>query len=633
MRASLPSWLPALALATLLSACGGGGSGGDSGGVTPPAPPPSSPAVVRGVASVGAPLGGATVRVVDAKGTALGSATTHPTDGSYSLTLSSATPTLPLMLQARARDAAGQWVLLHTVLTEATAGSTVTAHITPLTQAHAALLLGGNPHAAFVQPAEGPLASLTSAQSLAASDFLKTLLKTPLADLKLTASSLNLISDSGFATPKSGADLLLEAVRVQLDGAQANTLTLASKLLVVPAAEVVVDLPAARTELIKASGSAPANAVTSALKVTAGASIALANAPLLDEVVTQINPLLARAAPADDYKATRPGSTVTDTNAVLYGYERHDGVDTNGLATRLAAWGTAGLQMGPLQVLGCADDVVKTNDCGRVLVASALTDRNGVVKDRLVNAVTYNTTQKRWRLLGNGKPLAMAVRPTSLLRLSGAGVAETTGTNPSAGVAVEVRDGGTTQNTVQAPSSFALPLATCNRDLLCLSTPGASSVNSTGGLLDQYIEATSTSWLSSVDAQRGARYTVSTVRSGASETRRIFLPSAVLLPSVSRHPTLDGVSASAPLTAAGLTAGLTLTWTPWATANPDLRVTEVRIVIRYAAGADGYLVTIDNQSQVRLPPVPAAGTPVAREIWLVAEDVRGQQMLTRYTLL
>ena len=420
MRFPALNWLLAIATAALVSACGGGGGGAAAPGSAASTPAPAA-AVLRGVASVGAPLGGATLAVVDAKGTAVGSATAHPTDGSYTLTLTTATPTLPLLLQARGRDAAGQWMLLHTVLTEL--GTNPTVHVTPLTQAHAALVLGGDPQAAFAKPADSALPGATAALSTAAADFLKTVLKTPLADLKLTASSLDLIGGSGFATAKSPADLLLEAVRIGLDGSSPPKLSLSSKFLASPAAEVEVDLVTARTELLKTTGATPANAITSTLKVTAGAATVLTNAGLLDSVATTINPMLARAAPADDYKALRAGSTVTDTNAVLYGYERHDGADSDALAAQFAAWGTSGLQMGPLQVLGCADDVAKTGDCLRVLVASTLTDRSGAVQGRLLNAVTYNTTQKRWKLIGNGKYVSVLLRPSSLLRLNGQGQA------------------------------------------------------------------------------------------------------------------------------------------------------------------------------------------------------------------
>ncbi len=51
-------------------------------------------------------------------------------------------------------------------------------------------------------------------------------------------------------------------------------------------------------------------------------------------------------------------------------------------------------------------------------------------------------------------------------------------------------------------------------------------------------------------------------------------------------------------------------------------------------GARRRLETLARQHpEVRLPGVSASnGTPTGHEIWLVAEDVRGQQLLTRYTL-
>ena len=199
-----PCWLPAAVAAGAATAA------------RVAAAPTPSPLVVSGVVSVGAAVGAASVSLLDASGQALGTATAHPVDGSYRITLSTSSPPLPLFLQAQGTDAGGRPVLLHSLVPSL--GSTgATAHITPLTQAVAALALGQDPQAAFAKPQEAALPSTTALLTPAA-DFLKTLLKSPLADVKISdATKLDLLSDSGFATPKSAADLLLESTRVQVE--------------------------------------------------------------------------------------------------------------------------------------------------------------------------------------------------------------------------------------------------------------------------------------------------------------------------------------------------------------------------------------------------------------------------------
>ena len=117
--------LALVCLTLCLASCGGGGGGGSDSSK------PATPPTLRGVAATGAPLVNATVSVVDGQGKSVGTATTHPTDGSYSLTLSSTSPAAPLFVQVRGMDATGAMQVLHS--TVPTVSAAMVAHVTPLT--------------------------------------------------------------------------------------------------------------------------------------------------------------------------------------------------------------------------------------------------------------------------------------------------------------------------------------------------------------------------------------------------------------------------------------------------------------------------------------------------------------------
>ncbi len=631
----------ALPLAVLLSACGGGGGGSDGGGGNPPPTDPvAPPPVLSGIASVGAPLGGARIAVVDAQGTALGNTTAHPTDGTYRLTLSNASFTLPLLVQARGVDAAGRPALLHTVLTSVntTANTTTnatTAHVTPLTQALSALVLGGDPQPVFAKPTDfsASLGATNSALNTAALEFLKTLIKTGLTDVKITnTTGFNPVTDPGFITPKSSADLLLEGLRIQLED---NRLSLSNKFLISLLPEVEVDLAKARTELLKPTDAtpapAPATAITSTLKVTTTASALLNNAGTMDGVVATLNPLLAAAASAASIKST-----------VLTGaYDQHDGVGIDALADQLASWGAAGYQLGPVQVLACVDDAPRAADCTRVLAASTVSDRSGTPRARLVNVISYFTAPKKWQLSGNAKALGFEVRAASWLRLNGSGEPESGGTNPSGGIEVllQGRDAtGTdliTTATVQSPAAFALPFASCQSRLLCLAPPNAVTTTPTGGLADHFLQPGVLGWLGGADAQRGARYRASYTRGTTAEVRSAYLPTTVnLSPDRTRSPVLDGVSDTAPLTASRLRDGYRAAWAGWAALQPQWQLVRVRAVARFA---DRVLIAEADPAGANAVDVPglklaATDAPLAYDLWLMAVNNQGQMAYTRYTL-
>lgn len=619
----------AIAALLLLSACGGGGGGG--GGDDSPAPP--SPTQLEGVVSVGAPLGNARVQIADAQGNLLGSATAQASDGRYRITLSNANPPLPLLLQAQGDDAAGRRQLLHSLVSSLTSGTTATAHITPLTQASAALALGAEPRGLFAKANDPTLAATTAAVAQGADALLKTVLKTPLAELKLS-DSLNLQTDAGFANSKSAADLLLEAVRLQIEaasGAVPARLQLSSKFLPSPAAEVELQLPLARTELLKGTAGTPASAITSTLKVTSSATTVLGNAASIDGVVTTLNPLLAAAANA----------TTLQANAVLSTYTRQNGRDLAALSALLADWGARGLQLGPLQILGCVDETVKTGDCLRVEVASTVSERSGAAADRLVDTLAYTTTTKTWALIGNNRALGFALRPVSLLRLNASGVAETEGSNPGAGVEVRLQGRDADGNALipsavlQTPLGFALPLTDCgDPQLLCIAGPGGAVPTRQGNLFDRLLQPGVLGWLGGVDALRGARYSARySLDGGTTEsTQRAFLGAPAVAQPSERHPVADGVTATAPITVAGLRAGLSLKWTSWAGAQPDLRVRSVLLVLR--DGVDLEVTPLNpvgsEGTQVDLPPTIPLSASGEHEIWLLAEDGQGRLLATRY---
>ncbi|MCU7373078.1 hypothetical protein PEC18_20210 [Paucibacter sp. O1-1] len=250
-----------LMAALCLLACGGGGSDSDGDSGTTPA----ADLVLSGVAAVGAPLGGARISVVDAKGASVGSAVAHPVEGTYRLTLSTQSPAMPLLLQARGMDAAGQPQVLHG--TVQTAAATMTAQLTPLSDAAVALALGTDPRPVFAKAADNAALLASLGKAGAAADFLKTIVKTQLTELKISdAAALNLLGDAGFAAVKSNSqDLLIESLRISLatNSKGVEQLQLGNKLLINQPVEVLVDLATAKTELAKSADAAPANAISS----------------------------------------------------------------------------------------------------------------------------------------------------------------------------------------------------------------------------------------------------------------------------------------------------------------------------------------------------------------------------------
>jgi hypothetical protein len=636
----MPYRLASFALTLLLAACGGGG-GGDGG-----PPPLDKPPTLRGVAATGAPLVNAQVSIVDGQGKAVGSATTHAADGSYSLTLSVTNPAAPLFIQARGLDAAGTMQVLHSTVPAISAA--MVGHVTPLTNAVVALSLGTEPAPVFTAAATSAtqLAQMASAAP-AANTFLKTLVKTQISDLKITdATAFDVLADASFAANKGAHDLLIEAVRVDLARSKLNVpvLQIGNKFLAAPTAEVVVDLPAARTELLKTADAAPANAITSTLKAATSASALLANLPGLDDLGAALNQLIAQG---------RDVSTIL-THPLVAGYDRHNGRVKTDLAAILADYTVANRQFGRFQLLGCADDAPTGGNCAKLLVGALVSDSSGAVVGHFSDAVSYNkaaTTTNKWNLAGNGKKLAVAVHPLGFMALTAEGTASTAvSPNPGIGLQVEIQAQAPdpipinppvqllSSATVQLPGGFSIPFGYCNRPLLCVSTtPGATNLIPTGGVGDLAIQRSAVGWIGSVDSVGGAKYLVNYAIGGVAETRNAWLRADVLgEPAVARFPAIDGLSAANPLTAVQLQGGtLAINWSAWAAANPDLRIIEVkRVFTPTAGGAPTVLETaapLPPRTAVTLSTAHTPAGAVTSELWLQAMDPQGRRLHTRYT--
>jgi len=633
-----------LMLASLLSACGGGG-GGSSDASTSTSTTFTSPPTLTGVAAVGAPLVGAKISVVDAKGAVVGSATTHGVDGSFSLTLTTSSPTGPLLLQARGMDASGTAQVLHGVVPTVTAS--MVALVTPLSDAIVALSLGTNPRSVFAAAAQSStaLANLNSTTTTAASDFVKTLVKTQLTDLKITdLTKLNLISDASFTANKSAQDLLIESLRVAItkNSKSVEQLQISNKLLPTNPLEVTVDLATAQTELLKTTGATPANAISSTLKAATSPTATLALLPTLDDLGAALNTLIAQG----------PSATTIAASTLLSKYDQHNGSKVSALATKLADYASKNRQFGKWLITGCADDAITGGLCNKVMVSAPISDSSGSVVDIFSDAVSYNksaaTGTPKWYLIGNGRKLEVTVIPLAFTALDGDGATSTSvSPNPSIGVQalIQAQTLDTTPVKIldtaqlQTPGGYSIPFANCALTYLCVSsTTGTTSLTATGGLGDTVLQQPLLGWLGSADSVRGAKYIATYTVSSTAETRSVYLRADVPTDlSKALFPVLDGVSTTAPLRAGQLLADLTVTWSTWAAANPNMRLISIHSVA--SDGSSAPLVTPYT------PPLPPTTTlsltaltladgfiATSYELWLGAQDTLGRRYYTRYTL-
>jgi hypothetical protein len=522
----------------------------------------------------------------------------------------------------------------------------MTANVTPLTNAVVALALGTEPAPVFAAAASGssPLTQMASATS-AASDFLKTLVKTQISDLKLTAASLDLLGDSTFAANKSAQDLLIESVRVDLARSSTNVpvLQIGNKFLAAPTAEVVVALPTVQAELLKTSGT-PANAITSTLKAATSATTLLGTVSGLDDLGAALNQLIAQGKDIGSILA----------HALVTGYDKHNGRVKTDLGAILYDYSVANRQFGRFQLLGCADDAPATGSCSKLMVGALISDSTGATVDLFSDVVTYNksaTTTNKWNLAGNGKKLSVGVYPLGFAAKTADGTADTSlSPNPGNGLQVEIQaqqpDSLPTNPpvqilgsaTVQMPGNYSVPFGYCSRPWLCVSsTPGATSLIATGGVGDVAIQSSSVGWVGSADGVRAAKYLVNYTYAGTNETRTTYLRADVLSGvAVARFPYIDGLTTNLVLRADDLQGGTyVINWATWAAANPDLRIVEIKRVFR---PADGTAPTVLDTT-VPLPPKTTAtlttgftpSTTVTSELWLQAMDSQGRRFHTRYT--
>lgn len=621
-----------------LSACGGGGGSDSSGGSSSSL---SADPVLSGVAAVGAPLGGATITVIDSKGTALGTTTAHATDGSYSLTLSSRSISGAVLVQAKGLDATGMPVLLHSAV--ATPAVTMTANITPLSNAVLTLALGTEVAPVFASAATQQTVLAGLAQLTAASDFLKVLIKTALTDVKISdASALDLLNASSFAANKSAADLLLDVLRVSFVRSNQDVLQLqlANKFLPSGVAEVVVDVAAAKTELAKTTGGSPTNAITSTLKVTTTAATTATNLGTIDDVGAALNQLIAAGT----------DTTTFTSSSLLSSYDKHNGGGGGVLAYQLATFASSNWQLSRFQLLGCADATLASGNCTLVQVGAFVTDSSGKRRDYFSNVLSYDTKAKKWVLKGNGRKVDLQLKAMAWYALDANGAADSTASSPNPALGVQVllqaqdptsSDQVLTSATVQTASGFALPFAYCSQAWMCKSdTAGATSVTATGSVTDTLLASASVGWLGGADTLRGAKYVASYTISGTSETRTAYLPAHLQssAPATARYPVLDGISSSAPLTLTALAAGLDPSWKTWATANPDLRMLNLKFVVRYESRLQQREFTVapyesSNFSSAMAGVGPISGfTPQGCELWLLAQDGLGRRLATRYRL-
>jgi hypothetical protein len=635
----------ALLCAWLLAACGGGGDstdtavGGAAGAAVPAAPVASAPEpiVVRlsGVAALGAPMSDALVRVVDATGQLVGSTTTHPADGSYALTLK---PSLaPLMVQASGTDATGQPLVLHSAVSAVAAASF--ANLTPLTEAIVALALGSDPKAVFAGAATTPAALAALSSLTASSDLVKSLVKTNLSDAKVgDAKKLDLLGDPAFRANKTGVDLALETIALSYGTSNTGVpqMLLGNKLANAPA-EVTVDLGTARTELAKGTGGKPATAVISTLKFISSPTTVVGSLGFLDDLTSTLNRMIADGSGAN---------TDIVQEQMLAGYTGFDGSDAAMLSGRIADWTARKMQIGRMQVLGCANETIPKSGCTLVNVAARISDAKGENVETFVDTVRYSTTTTpRWSLVGNGQLATLALHSIAALELDKDGSPTTASAsgapspNPNIGVQLVV-GAGAAAATVQTPGGFGLSLVQCAPPYLCLAQQaGEGYVQSTFQLADDAVMQSTNQWFGTSDLAPEARYRFSVLPpdgSTAIARTAILRQPFAAVPATSRFAVIDDIKSSQPLSGGAMLTETTISWAQWAAANPDMRVIAVRRVL---TGDEGYSVLLESlprkwgdTSVVLQEPASDFGV-TAIDLFIVAVDTAGRRYYTRYSVL
>lgn len=644
----------------LVSACGGGGDGAEDTTTTTTttagaasttttsttsttlAPASATGPSLTGVAASGAPLLGASVKVVDAigapvslvdaTGALVGSGMTSPADGAYRLVLATGSPKVPLLIQVVGTDAAGNPVVLHSLVQTATLP--LIANITPATNAVVAQILGADPKTVFMNAISNAssIALLGNATIVtAASDLVKTIIKTNLADGKISDSKkLDFFQDATFSANKSGLDAALEGLRIQVvkDASGRDLLQFSNKFNLPGVTEVTLDLATAKTELTKTTGGSVAKAITSTLKATTSPTASLTNLGVLDDLSTALNKLIAQGAATADFQ----GSTMLAT------YISHNGRTKTDLADKLAVYAANNYQLSKMQVAGCADNPIVAKGCVKVLVTALVTDKAGQRVEVFNDTATYSkTTTPNWVLVGNGLSADFAVYPVAYASY-GLDGALTTGiaANPGYGVQVVIIPpaGDSTGRIVQIPSGYSIPFAYCNLATLCVKTSPTANPVASGELQDMLPQQLSLGTLGNQDSLAGAKYLVSLA--GASVFTPAYLPAEVSKDlSNAPFPMLNGLAAK-PLTKADITgsAGLTLSWADWAAANPNMHMFLARTLV---TGSSSYVYSdatlpLVTGTGITVPAltIPAGYVPIRYQVLLGAQDNLGRRYFSQF---
>jgi hypothetical protein len=630
------AWL--VMVATVLTACGGGGgsasnSGGSSGGGSGGGS--GTAATLTGIVAAGAPMLGAAISVVDSAGNTVGADSASLADGSYTLTLTSTSPTLPLLVQASGVDMAGLPLLLYTVVPSVASGTgaRTVAHINNLSTALTALLLGEQPSKHFVNAStrhgEWTVLANAAAQT-AAQTWLKTVVKANLADGKLTnLANVDFLKDASFAANKTALDIALESIRLRFTtNLSGKVLMQISNRLIVPGvSEVSVDLAAARTALA-ASTPAITNAgvVTSTLVATTGNSSIMPNLASLDTLSAKLNAAIAAHSSVNEIAALGVFNSA---------FTFQDSLDGLGVANTLVGWGLSGYQISRWQVLGCLDTTLPTKGCGQIRAAALVRDGAGNVQG-IFNTVVNYATATGWTLLGNGRQTPWAIYPVTWAEWTSAGVIDSSAaSNPGQGVQVVIGSTAFMGATLQLPNGYSLPFYYCNTTAMCATTDGTSGVLTGNLLTDQVLKSTMAGWVGNSDAVPGARYGLKTITlvAGSEDNSTVLTTDMPSNTDPKAYPLPDGLSSAAPLSINDFTAGLTLSWATWAAANPDKRIVEVRAVITSTATAPVIQTVTVQPLAARSLTLAAFGTipsdAVAYTLWLVAQDDQGRRYISK----
>jgi hypothetical protein len=649
----------------ILAACGGGGSSSTSTSTsTTPTTPSATPAVVTGVAAIGAPLVDASIKVVDATGTAvslldasgntIANGVTNVADGSYKLILGTSSPNMPLFIEAVGTDATGLPVVLHSLVQANTAP--LVANITPLTDAVVAEILGADPKTIFQNASSNAssIALLGNATMVAgASTQIKTIVGSNLTDAKVSSpSALNLFQDATFTTNKTLVDAALEGLRIQIvkDTTGNDQLQLSNRFVAIGTPEVAVSLATAKTQLSMTTGGSVAKAIVSTNKTTTSATATLVNLGVLDNLTIAVNNLIAQRAVASGFAPllslvpAPPSPALAAGATVSYAY---NGRKAAALEQKLAGYAANNYQLSPMQVTGCVDDPIPTKGCVNLAVSSVVTDPTGKLVDVLSDAVTYSkSTTPNWTISGNGRYANIGVFSVAyaVFGLDGS-LASSATANPGIGVQVSVsaqdsngaQTAGNTQ--IQLPSGHSVPFAYCAASTLCVWPTPSVLPTATGDLADTLLQQPALGWIGSTDANAGAKYIVSyaswiTVTNQSANTYLAAgLPTNL---STGLFPAIDGVSASKPLTGATIAAGFTLSWANWAAANPNMKLFSVRTVIASAAALPLITdnpISLGNATSITVTPtvLPVGFVPSAYEVWIGAVDNLGHRYFTQLT--